>query len=76
MVLNTLTQILMQVTMSSVLQEIRMYLPPCEAEPSCNMADGQQENEAEEEEMLDGVVLTSKDSELKLNMNMITRWIA
>ena len=30
-----------------------MYLPPCEAEPSCNMAGDQQENEAEEEEMLD-----------------------
>ena len=26
-----------------------MYLPPCEAEQSCNMANGQQENEAEEE---------------------------
>ncbi len=29
-----------------------MYLPPRKAEPSCNMADGQRENKAEEEEML------------------------
>ncbi len=42
-----------------------MYLPPCKAEPSCNMADGQQENEGEEEEISMGKyrITSTNDSE-------------